>query len=151
MNLCPNGHDKDTVGTVKRGCRQCKRDRNKAYARRNALKIRALEQKRRKPCTHSDECSWRVSRAGSVYCAAQRSFAGSDQGPRLDGFEDEFGPAPAPVPSAVWVDRVAIERWRKGDPVGRLLTLGEHRAIHLLSILRGGPGVREEAQELVSA
>lgn len=54
-----------------------------------------------------------------------------------DGWEDEFGPVPARVSNRVWVDRVVLMRYLKDENLGRELTTGEVRALHLLNVMRG--------------
>lgn len=54
----------------------------------------------------------------------------------VDGFEADFGPIPPERSPKAWVDRVALERFRSGARVGRNLTPGETRALHLLSVMR---------------
>ena len=143
MNLCKNGHDKDTVGiSSTRQCLVCKHDAQRS-------------RRRKKPgCDHHGACVWITSAAGSRYCqirASKNRRGASVRKIVTDGFEDEFGPVPAPVHNKAWFDRVAVERYLRGHDPGRPLTMGEHRGVHLLERIREGHGVREEAPELVSA
>lgn len=155
MNLCPKGHNKDVVGTTNGRCNDCKRAGNRAYYHNNKAKAQAREKKRRVKCTHPGACGWAYNRAGAVYCHAQRKFVAKTVNTRrytiTDGLESEYGPIPPKVSGRIWIDWVAIHRHQTGHPVGRTLTSGEARAIHLLRVLREDHDVREEAEELVSA
>lgn len=76
-------------------------------------------------------------------CARDRAQLRRDQEgrkPAPDGWEDEFGPVPARRGNHIWVDRVILERWLSDQELGRLRTIGEARALHLLSIMRGQTG-----------
>ena len=92
-----------------------------------------------------------INRAGQSYCRVKRVAVNRANGRSKDGFEDEFGLKPKRVRPSAWVDRVVLERHLADRRTGRDLTSGEYRALHLLKILRGDRGVREEAPELVSA
>lgn len=62
-----------------------------------------------------------------------------------DGWEDEFGPVPPRVPDTAWVDWIAVQRFVRGEDVGRDLTKGEYRALHLLEVIRAGVPELESA------
>lgn len=129
MNLCVNGHDKDVVGVARNRCKRCKHDAQRERRRRQNV------------CDHPGECVWIQTGRGVAtrYCRTKRSWAAKQRQmfPRtnLDGFEDEFGPVPPEVPSRLWFDRVAVQRYLQGEPVGRNLTRGEARGIHLLNVM----------------
>lgn len=129
--ICPQGHDKRILGAAANGgCLQCKKD--------------SAPKTPRVVCAHPGECERRTDRLDRSYCQTQRKWAEGQRKlnpgsppPVLDGFEEEFGPVPPKVHEAVWVDRVALARRLQGEDVGRHLTPGETRALHLLAVLRG--------------
>lgn len=92
MSMCKNGHDRAKVGITKnRGCRQCKRDANKASQQRR--------------------------RTGEP----RRSYArtGARVKPDTDGFEALYGPVPDLVPDHEWYDEEIVSRVLLGIPAGR--------------------------------
>lgn len=135
-DACPQGHTgrwyKNTKGS--RYCRQCKAERRRA--------------KSRTPCRHEGACEPLTDSTGRVQCrvklrnqALKMRSKLYDIPPRKpetnpDGWEDEFGPVPPIIPDTAWVDRVALMRRLKNEPVGRELTVGEFRALHLLEVMR---------------
>ena len=114
---CAHGHELTPENTILRkdGYRRCR-----MCQRRSNLEYKRSERAR----------------------AYRRSLSSA---PEPDGWEDEFGPVPPRVPDTAWVDWVAVQRFVRGEDVGRDLTKGEHRALHLLEVIRAGVPELESA------
>lgn len=145
MNICSRGHDRDVLGTDKgRHCSECRRQDNRDRMRR----VRERDQRRAfcrnglhpkpaigecEPCRAARNARYKPKRR----VRPSRYVKISERPVPVDGLEPEFGPCPVQTRSATWVDRVALARTVAQEPVGRALTVGEVRALHLLKVMRG--------------
>lgn len=133
-HFCAKGHARTPANTRVYGsgrvaCLDCKRASDRDRTRPS--KPRAP---RRTP--HPSAKRLEQLREGNRRWRARKTLEKRIQAP--DGWEDEFGPVPLKVSDTVWVDRVVLQRRLNDEPVGRDLTPGEARALHLLSVLRKG-------------
>lgn len=151
-NLCVQGHDRDVVGVDKyRRCKRCRRAQDVEAARRRRRR-RGVAELPKDQCRNGLHPKPESGECRPCFLARkkrERDNAKARGRPRVpvkppeiavDGFEDEFGTCPLPGRPEAWVDRTALVRRIRGEVVGRDLTPGETRALHLLGLLRPNPG-----------
>ena len=104
---------------------------------------------------HTEACRWTVKADGKRRCltargdreraqraTGERNRMGKRVPRPVDGLEPDYGPCPYPVPADQWHDPVAVDRFVRGEPVGRPLGASERQEasqrLEALEKVRGG-------------